>query len=93
VPGSSMAAGMGQATSLGPLSVPPAWTATAPSAASPVTPAPGSTLLATPPEVAGVPGVAPTGASLGARAGASAGMVDNRFLVRPPMVPSWAAVG
>jgi PPE-repeat protein len=91
--GSSMAAGMGQAASIGPLSVPPAWTATAPSAASPVTPAPGNMLPAAPPEVAGVPGVAPTGASLGARAGASAGIMDNRFLVRPPMVPSWAAVG
>jgi PPE-repeat protein len=91
--GSSMAAGMGQATSIGPLSVPPAWTATAPSAASPVAPAPGNTLLAAPPEVAGVPGIAPNGASLGARAGASAGIADNRFLVRPPMVPSWAAVG
>ncbi|OBK36514.1 hypothetical protein A5658_00640 [Mycobacterium sp. 1245111.1] len=91
--GSSMAAGLGQATSIGPLSVPPAWTATAPTAASPVTPAPGNTLSATPPEVAGVPGVAPTGASLGARAGASAGITDDRFLVRPPMVPSWAAVG
>ena len=88
-----MAAGMGQATSIGPLSVPPAWTATAPSATSPVAPTPGNTLLAAPPEVAGVPGVAPSGASLGARAGASAGIADNRFLVRPPMVPSWAAVG
>jgi len=92
VTGSSMAAGTGQAASIGPLSVPPAWTATAPSAASPVAPAPGNTLPAAP-EVAGVPGVAPTGASVGARAGASAGIADNRFLVRPPMVPSWAAVG
>jgi PPE-repeat protein len=91
--GSSMAAGMGQATSIGPLSVPPAWTSTTPSAASPVSPAPANTLLTAPPEVAGVPGVAPTGASIGARAGASAGIADNRFLVRPPMVPSWAAVG
>jgi PPE-repeat protein len=91
--GSAMAAGMGQATSIGPLSVPPAWAATAPSAASPLAPAPGTPPLAAPPEVAGVPGVAPTGASVGARAGASAGIADNRFLVRPPMVPSWAAVG
>jgi PPE-repeat protein len=91
--GSSMAAGVGQAASIGPLSVPPAWTAAAPSAASPVTPAPGTNLPTAPAEVAGVPGVAPTGASLGARAGASAGIADNRFLIRPPMVPSWAAVG
>ncbi|HXS86185.1 MAG TPA: PPE family protein [Mycobacterium sp.] len=93
VTGSSMAAGMGQASSIGPLSVPPAWTATAPPSASPIAPAPGNTLMAAPPEVAGVPGVAPSGASLGARAGASAGIADNRFLIRPPMVPSWAEVG
>ena len=42
---------------------------------------------------AGVPGVAPSGAAVGARAGATGGIMDNRFLVRPPMVPSWAAVG
>jgi hypothetical protein len=40
-----------------------------------------------------VPGVAPAGAAMGARAGATTGIVDNRFLIRPPMVPSWAAVG
>ncbi len=91
--GSSLSAGVGQATSLGPLSVPPNWSAAAPSATSPAAPALGSSPLAAPPEVAGVPGVAPTGASLGARAGASAGIIDNRFLIRPPMVPSWAAVG
>jgi PPE-repeat protein len=84
---------MGQAASIGPLSVPPSWTATAPSAASPLASAPGSTPSAAPPEVAGVPGVPLTGAGLGARAGASAGIADNRFLIRPPMVPSWAAVG
>jgi PPE-repeat protein len=91
--GSSMSAGMGQAASIGPLSVPPSWTATAPSAASPLASAPGSTPSAAPPEVSGVPGVPLTGAGLGARAGASAGIADNRFLIRPPMVPSWAAVG
>ena len=54
----------------------------------------GGTPLAASPEVAtGVPGVAPAGAAMGARAGATTGMVDNRFLIRPPMVPSWAAVG
>jgi PPE-repeat protein len=92
--GSSMSAGVGQAASIGPLSVPPAWTATAPSAVSPPASALGSTPLAAPAEVAaGVPGVAPTGAGIGARAGATGGIMDNRFLVRPPMVPSWAAVG
>jgi PPE-repeat protein len=89
--GSPVSAGMGQATSLGPLSVPPSWSAVAPSASSPVASALGSTPLAAPPEVAGVPGIAPTGA--GVRAGAATGIADNRFLIRPPMVPSWAAVG
>jgi PPE-repeat protein len=89
-----MSAGVGQAGSIGSLSVPPSWTAAAPSAATPTAPGLGSTPLAAPPEVAaGVPGVAPTGAAVGARAGATGGIMDNRFLVRPPMVPSWAAVG
>jgi len=92
--GSSMSAGLGQSTSIGPLSVPPSWSAAAPSAPSPLASALGSSPLAAPPEVAtGVPGVAPGGAGIGARAGATAGIVDNRFLIRPPMVPSWAAVG
>jgi PPE-repeat protein len=92
--GSSMSAGVGQAGSIGSLSVPPSWTAAAPSAATPTAPGLGSTPLAAPPEVAaGVPGVAPSGAAVGARAGATGGIMDNRFLVRPPMVPSWAAVG
>jgi PPE-repeat protein len=92
--GSSMSASLGQSTSIGPLSVPPSWSAVAPSAPSPLASALGSSPLAAPPEVAtGVPGVAPAGAAMGARAGATTGIVDNRFLIRPPMVPSWAAVG
>jgi PPE-repeat protein len=92
--GSSMSAGVGQAGSIGSLSVPPSWTAAAPPAATPTVPGLGNTPLAAPPEVAaGVPGVAPSGVAAGARAGATGGMMDNRFLVRPPMVPSWAAVG
>jgi PPE-repeat protein len=92
--GSSMSAGVGQAGSIGSLSVPPSWTAAAPPAATPTVPGLGNTPLAAPPEVAaGVPGVAPSGAAAGARAGATGGIMDNRFLVRPPMVPSWAAVG
>jgi PPE-repeat protein len=92
--GSSMSAGLGQATSIGQLSVPPSWSAVAPSAPSPAASAMGISPLAAPPEVAtGVPGVAPAGAGIGARAGATAGLADNRFLIRPPMVPSWAAVG
>ena len=91
--GSSMSAGVGQSASVGYLSVPPSWTGTGPSVAAPLAPALGGNPLAAPPEVAGVPGVAPTGAALGARAGANAGIADTRFLIRPPMVPSWAAVG
>ena len=92
--GSSMSASLGQSTSIGPLSVPPSWSAAAPSAPSPVASALSSSPLAAPPEVAtGVPGVAPAGAAMGARAGATTGIVDNRFLIRPPMVPSWATVG
>jgi PPE-repeat protein len=92
--GPSISAGVGQGASIGPLSVPPSWTAAAPSAGSPTASALGGTPLAAPPEVAaGVPGVAPAGAGIGARAGASGGIMDNRFLIRPPMVPSWAAVG
>jgi PPE-repeat protein len=92
--GSSMSAGVGQGASIGQLSVPPSWAGAAPSAVSPTASALGSTPLAAPPEVAaGVPGVAPAGAGLGARVGATGGIMDNRFLIRPPMVPSWAAVG
>jgi PPE-repeat protein len=92
--GSSISAGAGQAGSIGSLSVPPNWTAPAPSAATPTAPGLGSTPLTAPPEVAaGVPGVAPSGAAVGARAGATGGIMDNRFLIRPPMVPSWAAIG
>jgi PPE-repeat protein len=92
--GSSMSASLGQSTSIGPLSVPPSWSAAAPTVPSPAASAIGGSPLAAPPEVAtGVPGVAPAGAAMGARAGATTGIVDNRFLVRPPMVPSWAAVG
>lgn len=92
--GSSMSAGIGQAPSIGQLSVPPGWTSATPTATAPTASALGSTPLAAPPEVAaGVPGVAPAGAGIGARAGASGGIMDNRFLTRPPMVPSWAAVG
>jgi hypothetical protein len=92
--GSPMSASVGQSTSIGPLSVPPSWSTTAPSAPPPVASALCTSPLAEPPEVAtGVPGVAPAGAGMGARAGAITGIVDNRFLIRPPMVPPWAAVG
>jgi PPE-repeat protein len=90
---SPMSAGAGQSASIGQLSAPPNWTAAAPPAPAPAGPALAAAPAAAPPEVAaGVP-VAPNGAGIGARAGATAGIVDNRFLIRPPMVPSWPAVG
>jgi PPE-repeat protein len=90
--GSGVSAGLGQATSLGPLSVPPSWSAVSPSPSSPIVSPLGSAPLAAPPEVAaGVPAM--TGAGAGARAGAVGGLMDNRFLLRPPMVPGWASVG
>src|SRR3984957_5893730 len=69
--GSSMSARLGQSTSVGPLSVPPSWSAVAPPAPSPLASAMGGSPLAAPPEVAtGVPGVAPAGAAMGPPAGA-----------------------
>ncbi|MGH3598192.1 MAG: PPE family protein [Mycobacterium sp.] len=89
--GSGVSAGLGKAASLGPLSVPPSWSAVAPPV-SPLGSALGGTPLAAPPSVAaGVPGVAPAG--MAGRGAAGAAIADTRFLVRPPMVPSWAAVG
>ncbi|GBE67222.1 PPE family protein [Mycobacterium sp. MFM001] len=89
--GSGVSASLGQAPSIGALSVPPSWTAMAP----PVTPlgsALGNTPLSASPAVAaGMPGVAP--ASMAGRGAGGAVIADNRFLVRPPMVPSWSAVG
>ena len=88
--GSGVSAGLGNAASLGPLSVPSSWTAVAPTS-GPLASALGGTPLAGPPNVApGVPGV-PLGMP-GRGAAAAAGM-DTRFLERPPMVPHWAGVG
>ncbi|MGH3969240.1 MAG: PPE family protein, SVP subgroup, partial [Mycobacterium sp.] len=84
-------AALGQAPSIGSLSVPPGWTAAAPPV-TPLAPALGNTPLSAPPAVAtGMPGVAPTG--IGGRGSAVTAIADTRFLVRPPMVPSWPAVG
>jgi PPE-repeat protein len=88
--GSGVSAAMGKAASIGPLSAPPSWTAIAPTA-SPVGSALGSTPLTAPPTVAaGMPGVPLAGVP--GRGAAGAG-IDNRFLLRPPMVPQWAGVG
>ena len=89
--GSGVSAAMGKAASLGPLSVPSSWTAIAPTA-SPIASALGGTPLTGPPAVAaGMPGV-PLAGVPGRGAAGAAGM-DNRFLLRPPMVPHWAGVG
>ena len=87
--GGGVSAGLGNAASLGPLSVPSSWTAVAPTT-SPIAAALGNTPLSGPPAVApGLPGV-PLG--MPGRGAAAAGM-DTRFLERPPMVPHWAGVG
>lgn len=89
--GNGISAGLGKAASIGPLSVPPSWTAVTPPI-SPVGSALGETPLAAPPAVAaGMPGM-PVG-TMAARGTAGVASADTRFLVRPPMVPSWAAVG
>lgn len=91
VAGSSMSAELAQAASIGHLSVPPAWTASGPpltplSSAFPATP-----LDATPPAAAGMSGIAPAGQA--GRGAVGAVLPDNRFLARPPMVPSWSSAG
>jgi PPE-repeat protein len=84
-------AALGQATPIGPLSVPPTWAAPTPPA-SPIAAALGDTPLAAPPAITeGVPGLVPP--AIGAREGAGAAVLDGRYLAHPPMVPSWAAVG
>ena len=89
--GSGVSAGLGKAASLGPLSVPSSWTAIAPTA-NPIASALGGTPLSSPPAVAaGMPGV-PLAGVPGRGAAGAAGM-DNRFLLRPPMVPHWAGTG
>jgi PPE-repeat protein len=89
--GSGVSAGLGKAASLGPLSVPSSWTAIAPTA-SPIASALGGTPLSSPPAVAaGMPGVPLAGVP--GRGGAGGAGMDNRFLLRPPMVPHWAGTG
>ena len=89
--GGAVSGGLGRAAALGPLSVPPGWTAAAPPA-SPIGSALGSTPLGAPQAVApAVPGIAPTG--VGARGTATLSLPDTRFLDRPPMVPNWSVAG
>ncbi|MBV9349949.1 MAG: PPE family protein [Mycobacterium sp.] len=88
--GGAVSGGLGRAALLGPLSVPPAWTAIAPPTSS-LGSALGGTPLAAPPAAAvGMPGMPLAGIARGTD---GAALTDTRFLVRPPMVPPWAAVG
>ena len=89
--GGAVSGGLGRAASLGPLSVPPAWTAVAPPTSSLGSALGGTPLAAPPAEAVGMPGM-PLG-GMAARGAGSGALTDTRFLVRPPMVPSWAAVG
>ncbi|QNI07760.1 PPE family protein [Mycobacterium kubicae] len=86
----AVSAGTGRAASIGALSVPPSWTATAP-ALSPAAALSGTGLGAASAAEAGEPASVLGGmplASLEGRAGG--GMVpDARFLERPAMVPRW----
>jgi PPE-repeat protein len=89
--GSSMSAGLGQASLVGHLSAPPAWTATAPPVSS-LGPTLATSPLSTPTQAAaGMPGIAP--ATLAGRPTFGAALPDNRFLARPPMVPHWGSTG
>ncbi len=89
--GGGVSAGLGQAASIGPVSVPPNWTAATP-AVSPLGSALGGTPLGAPQAIpSAMPGIAPTGA--GARPTGHLSLPDTRFLDRPPMVPSWSAAG
>jgi PPE-repeat protein len=84
--GNGVSAGLGRATLLGPLSVPPSWTPAAPSADSALTNSLGATPLAAPPAAAGgvasVPGV-PAAAVHNAAAQPKYGFRPN-VLARPP---------
>lgn len=90
--GSAIAAEAGKAATIGPLSVPPAWTPVIPPTLGatlgnvPLT-APGAGARAAP-GVQGPPSFVPPMA-LG-RGGPPIVLPDNRFLARPAMIPSWS---
>lgn len=90
--GSAIAPGAGKAATIGPLSVPPAWTPVIPPTLGatlgnvPLT-APGAGALAAP-GAQGPPAFVPPMA-LG-RGGPTIVLPDNRFLARPAMIPSWS---
>ncbi|BAX93947.1 PPE family protein [Mycobacterium shigaense] len=90
-PATSVTAGLGQATSIGHLSAPSDWAATAPPAA-PLSPALATSPIGAQAQAAsGMPGIAP--ATLAEHATLRAVLPDNRFLARPPMVPRWPSTG
>ncbi len=83
--GQAASAGLGRASLVGPLSVPPSWTAPTPSA-SPLAPTLGGTPMIAPPAVAaGMPGV-PVGGMRGQAYGRATPQYGFRpaFVVRPP---------
>jgi PPE-repeat protein len=89
--GGAVSGGLGRAAAVGPLSVPPSWAPAAP-AAGPLGSALGSTPFEAPPSVGPtMPGVAPAG--MAGRAAGHVSLPDNRFLDRPPMLPSWSVAG
>jgi PPE-repeat protein len=88
--GGGMSAAVGKAASIGPLSVPPNWTAIAPTTSALGSALGGTPLTAPPAVAAGMPGVPLAGLTERGTAGAA---MDNRFMLRPPMVPHWAGVG
>lgn len=91
--GNGVSAGLGRAAAMGPLSVPPSWTPVAP-ATSPIGSALGGTPLSGPTGVSSaMPGGLAPAASVAGRTTGQISLPDTRFLDRPPMVPSWAAVG
>lgn len=90
--GAGVSGGLGRAATVGPLSVPPSWAPAAP-VGSPLGSALGGTPIGAPASVgpAMPPGVAPAGTA--GRAAGHVSLPDNRFLDRPPMLPSWSVAG
>ncbi|QUR67569.1 PPE family protein [Mycobacterium spongiae] len=85
--GSAVAAGLGKAAAVGTLSVPPTWTATAPSA-SPLAASLGGTPMVAPPGAAGMPGM-----PLGAFGKQSFGRAVPQYGFRPRFVAHPPAAG
>ncbi|BBZ46727.1 PPE family protein [Mycobacterium parmense] len=86
-PGPAFAAGLGQAATLGPLSVPPSWTASAPLSGPLASSLGGTPMVAPPPAMAaGLPGVPLGGGAAGQGYGRAVPQYGFRptFVARPP---------